>query len=279
MAARRAAVAAEPAASAPVSDPAGNKAAARVLRLLSRFADEIDSYGVSELSRETGMTKNMVHRALTTLARHGYVVRDETGTRYQLGPGVLRLATAGLPELDLARLCDPYMRRLRDLSGESVTLTVPSGRSAVTIGGVRGRGLIAHRVTVGRITPLHISAASRAILAAFPDDAIARYLEQPLQRLTRRTLVTPGAIWAEVHAVRARGYATVMGDQWQGTSGIAFAVSAQGEYPHGSIGVCGPAERLNADRLNGVLPNIFEIAGEINHRTNLYPSEYFTSAK
>src|SRR4051794_40289465 len=88
----------------------GNKATARVLIVLSRLAAGDGSHGVTELSRELGMTKNMVYRALSTLARHGYVVRDATGSRYQLGPGVLRLAGAGLPDLDLPALAEPYMR-------------------------------------------------------------------------------------------------------------------------------------------------------------------------
>src|SRR4051794_40029248 len=93
----------------------GNKATARVLIVLSRLAGAQGSFGVTELSRDLGMTKNMVYRALSTLARHGYVVRDATGSRYQLGPGVLRLAGAGLADLDLPQLATPAMRRMREL--------------------------------------------------------------------------------------------------------------------------------------------------------------------
>src|SRR4051812_6510952 len=107
----------------------GNKATARVLIVLSRLAAGDGSHGVTELSREPAMTKNMVSRAPSTLARLRYLVRDAARPPFQLGPGVLRLAGAGLPHLDLPGLAEPYMRRMREVAGETVTLAVPWGRN------------------------------------------------------------------------------------------------------------------------------------------------------
>jgi DNA-binding IclR family transcriptional regulator len=258
--------------------PAGNKATARVLLVLARLASGSGSYGVTELSRTLGMTKNMVYRALATLVRHGYAIRDEGGTRYRLGPGVLRLATGGLPELDLQALVAPFMHRVRDLTGETVTLAVPWGRSAVTVSGVRGRGAIARRVPLGRVIPLHVSIAARAILAYFPDDGIERYLQEPLERLSRATLTDPEKVWLEVSAVRERGYATVIGDHWRGTNGVAFPILAGSDYPHGSLTVAGPVERLTADALDGFLPDIGAIVRELSRHSSFHVSEYSSVA-
>jgi DNA-binding IclR family transcriptional regulator len=251
-----------------------NKATARVLLVLSALAEGPETQGVTELSKTLGMTKNMVHRALSTLVRHGYAARDPSGSRYQLGPGILRLARAGLPELDLTELCVPFMRRMRELTGETVTLAVPWERSAVTVSGVRGRGVIARRVPLGRVIPLHVSPASRAILAAFPDAAVDRYLEGPLEYFSRATLTQPAKVWAEVRAVRARGYATAIGDHWRGTNGVAFPVPAASDYPHGSVTVAGPAERLTQNALEAVLPDLVDIAGQLSRQSGLYMAAY-----
>ena len=258
----------------PVLGSAGNKATSRVLMVLMHVARAEGSYGVSELSRDLGMTKNMVYRALTTLARHGFVIRDQSGRRYQLGPGVLGLAGAGLAGLDLPQLCEPFMRRLRDLTGETVTLAVPSGRMAVTVLGVRGRGVIARRVPLGRVIPLHISPASRAILALFPDDAIDRYLEEPLERFSQSTLIDPGAVRAEVAAVRARGYATSFGDHWRSGNGVAFPLRGSGAFPHGSITVAGPSERFTAGEVAAALAGIEEVMEDLDLYASLYASDY-----
>lgn len=252
----------------------GNKAAARVLIVLSEISAGSSSYGVTELSGRLAMTKNMVHRALSTLLRQGYVVRDATGARYQLGPGALSLAGGGLPDLNLPEFCEHYLRRIREITGETVTLAVPSGRNAVTVVGVRGRGVIARRIPLGRVTPLHISPASRAILANFPDQAIERYLRQPLERFGSRTLTTSEEIWMEVGAVRERGFATVFGDHWQDANGIAFAIPASGDYPHGSITVAGPSERLTDELLDSVIEQLQDVIEDLARTTRLSPSDY-----
>jgi IclR family acetate operon transcriptional repressor len=256
-------------------DFGGNRATARVLLILSQFADGSASRGVSELSRELGMTKNMIHRALRTLERYGYLVRDETGSRYELGPGVLQLGRLGLEPLNLPQLAAPYLQRMQEVSHETASLAVRTPRHAVTVAGVRGRGDIARRIPFGRFTPLHASPASRAILAFLPDQEIETYLQAgPLERFTPRTLVTAEEIWAEVHAVRERGYATVFGDHVRSGNGVAFPVLANDGTAHGSVTVAGPSDRLTDERLRSIHDDLAEIVAELGRHSQLYPADH-----
>lgn len=253
----------------------GNRATARVLLVLSQFTDGSESHGVSELSRELGMTKNMIHRALKALTGYGYLVRDETGTRYQLGPGVLQLGRLGLEPLNLPIMSGPYMRRMQELGEETVSLAVRAGDTVVTIAGLRGRGDVARRVPFARSVPLHASPAARVILAYLPDEEIESYLRShaPLKRFTATTLTTPEAIWKEVRAVRERGYALGLGDHVRGATGLAFPVLASDGLPHGSVTIAGPQNRLPQERLQALLPGLLEIVAELNRHSQLYPSE------
>jgi DNA-binding IclR family transcriptional regulator len=257
------------------SEFGGNRATARVLLILSQFAGGRASRGVSEVSAELGMTKNLVHRAFKTLTRHGYLVRDESGTRYELGPGVLQLGRLGLEPLNLPLLSGPYMRRLQEVSGETVSLAVRAGRTAVTIAGFRGRGGIARRVPFGRSVPLHASPASRAILAFLPDSEVEAYLsEGELERFTPTTLTTPAEIWHEIHQIRERGYALSFGDHVaRGATGIAFPILASNDTSHGSVTVAGPSDRFTEARREELIPRLAEIVGELDRRSRLYPPE------
>jgi DNA-binding IclR family transcriptional regulator len=246
-----------------------------VLLILSRFVDGSDSHGVSELSRELGMSKNMVQRALQTLARYRYLVRDETGTRYQLGPGVLQLGRLGLEPLNLPRLADPYLQQMQEISGETSTLAVRAVRGIVSIAGVRGRGNVARRIPFGRFAPLHASPGSRAVLAFLPDEEIDEYLASgPLARFTPTTLTTRDEIWKEVEAVRERGYATALGDHLRGGNGASFPVLANDRTPHGSVTVVGPADRFTDERLSELLPGLQLIVAELNRHSRLYPADH-----
>jgi predicted DNA-binding transcriptional regulator len=115
----------EPRVSAPTASV--NKASARILRVLHAFAFVGDkSLGVSELSNSLGMTKNMVFRALNTLAQEGLVVRDPSG-RYVIGYGIFGLCPPGLEIPDIRILCAPYMQRIHELVGETVMLSIAVG--------------------------------------------------------------------------------------------------------------------------------------------------------
>src|ERR1700734_4099143 len=62
-----------------------NKATVRILSVLSAFAKDNSANGVTELSEQLGMSKNMVYRALTTLTELGYLVRNDDNKKYELG--------------------------------------------------------------------------------------------------------------------------------------------------------------------------------------------------
>ena len=74
-----------------------NQATSRVLAVLTAFVGRNEARGVSEIARQLGMNKNMVHRALATLAAHGYIMRDGSGGRYQLGLRLLALGGVANP--------------------------------------------------------------------------------------------------------------------------------------------------------------------------------------
>lgn len=255
---------------------AGNKATGHVLRVLAEFADGAESFGVTELSRRLGMTKNKVHRALTTLVRHGYVIRDETGTRYELGLRAVHLSSARMRSLDLPALCEPYLERMRELSGETVSLSVPVGRMQVTVHGLRGHGAVARRVPLGTLTPLHAGPASRAILAFLPDDEIASILGRPLVRYTDATLTTPTELWEEIATVRKHGYATGYGDHVPNARGVSFPLLDRTGRPHGAITVSGPEERFDEQAIERVLPELKQVSDELNRHTRLYSATPIT---
>jgi DNA-binding IclR family transcriptional regulator len=142
-----------------------NKATARILKVFSSFASDAAKFGVTELSHQLGMTKNMVHRALQTLADQGYLMRDASGSRYQLSYRVLELQNHGVMEPDFRTLCQPYVQAIYRLTGETVSVLVRSLDYAVFIDGVETRKTGVWRMPIGGLRPLHSTASGRAMLA------------------------------------------------------------------------------------------------------------------
>src|SRR5690349_4778570 len=95
-----------------------NQASQRVLSVLTAFGGHAEARGVSEIARELGMNKNMAYRALATLTAEGYLTRDVTGERYQLGPRLFAFAAGGTSESDIVALSRPVLEQLHRLTGE-----------------------------------------------------------------------------------------------------------------------------------------------------------------
>ncbi len=250
-----------------------NQAGGQVLAVLSAFIGRQRPVGVSELSGELGITKNKAFRALTTLVELGYLLRDASGTLYDLGWGALALQTPAEELFDIRTLCRPFMERLHELTGETIYLSSIAGRHQLVIDGMEGGGLRVGYTPRNLLVPLHAGPASRALLAYLTDCEVAAYLRAaaPLTRFTPTTITEPEQVWAEVRKVRRQGYAEGYGDHYTGATYIAFPVLDSSGRPHASVSVAALAERLPAARLAALLPSILAVMAEVNVLSRLYP--------
>lgn len=249
-----------------------NKATVRILEVLSLFADTSASLGVTEVSRRLGISKNMAFRALTTLLEEGYLVRDPSGQRYDLGFRVVELQNPNFSEPDIVSLATPFMERILNLTQETVLLVVPVEHRVVVLYGLEGKGAFVRRIPLGMSVPLHASSGSRAVLACLSDEEIDAYLRAmvPLARITPRTITDPKKLWAEIRVVRQRGYAIGMGDYMEGVLSVAFPILDPENRPHGALAIGGPKHRFTQQTLAEFLPQLRAIAEELNALSRLY---------
>ena len=244
----------------------------RVLRVLTAFACHERTFGVSELSRQCGLTKNLVFRALSTLVEEGLVMRDQGGSRYQLAYGVVGLLNRNIPPPDFRTLAEPYLLKLRELTGQTVHLCVKVGDHATVIDGIEGSGPVLVRAKLGVPIPLHASPVARAIMASLSDAEIAEYIQKnsPLQRFTEFTLTEPEQIWKEVAEVRARGYALGLRDYNPGSNAVAFPICDSQGRPHGAINVGGPLSHFSTEQSAALLPRMQQVAADLRSKAVLY---------
>jgi DNA-binding IclR family transcriptional regulator len=248
-----------------------NKATGRILRVMSAFAQPHESFGVSELSRELGLSKNLVFRALATLMSEGYVMRNSQGSRYSLGYRIFELCTTEYKPTDIRALCAPFLQRIHDLTGETVMLSIRVGGHSVVVDGIEGRGPLLSRVTHGYPIPLHAGPGSRAILSFLPDSEIKQYLDEhkPLTRFSPTTLVQEKSLWADIKTVRKQGYALGYRDHLTGVLGVAFPLFDSDRTVQGAISVGGPEDQFTDEIVKRIIPRMRAIVEELNVRSQL----------
>jgi IclR family transcriptional regulator, KDG regulon repressor len=252
----------------------GNKATSNVLAILSAFIDRSEPLRVSELSRLLGMTNSMVSRGLASLTSQNYVVRDPTGTKYQLGYALAEFGGLTVTAPDLHEMCRPFMHRLRDVTGATISLLVPVRDHAVCVDGLVGPGDVARRVPLGEAFPLHVTPGARVILACLPDEEIERYIAG---RAPNRDVYRPRAteeIWADVHDVRANGYAEDRGDYVPQTvaTALAFPVLDINGEPHGSLTAAGSAGVFTRPKIRELLDTARRVVQQLDQISRLYSS-------
>ena len=257
------------------SDRDQNKATTRVLAVLSAFVYKLDgNYGVTEISEKLGMTKNMVYRAVTTLTDQGFLIRDASGTRYELGLRILELQNASTREPDLRGLCVPTMQEIYKLTGETVSLSVRRGDNVVFIDGVETHRPGTWRNQIGDYRPLHSVASSRAVLAFLPDAEIDDYIarKSPMKISTTEE-VSAGDLWNAIRQIRVQGFARYQRAARPRMVSVAFPFWNSNGRVEGAIAVGGPQDRFDevATRL---LPQLQHVVAELNERTRLYPAAF-----
>jgi DNA-binding IclR family transcriptional regulator len=157
---------------------------------------------LGDIAERAELPKSTVHRILRRLVERGYARAQGDGV-YVLGPRVLTMAGAMLGRLDATKLAAPVLRGLHADVGHTVHFAMLSDDEAVYLEKLVDPALpyqFASRVG-GRI-PLHCTAIGKSLLA---DMETLPRLE--LVRRTPQTLVSMGALRAELSLVRERGFA------------------------------------------------------------------------
>jgi IclR family transcriptional regulator, pca regulon regulatory protein len=92
--------------------------------ILSAFSSDRSTIGVSELSRELGLSRSTIHRYIATLTSLGYLQQDAETKRYRVGPRVLDLGFAAINSMDIREISIPHLHALSDATGFTVNMAI-----------------------------------------------------------------------------------------------------------------------------------------------------------
>jgi DNA-binding IclR family transcriptional regulator len=188
--------------------------------VLDELADAREPVVLAVLAERVGLPKSTTRRVLGALEHHRLVERLAHG-KYRLG---LRLFELGLlvqgPLEDVRASSLQELQRLSDATGLTSYLCVQDGSRAVCV--ERVEGLHAHSMALspGRSLPLHVGAASRALMASQTEAQVEAYIAAGLMARggTAHAISTPERLRDELRVSRERGW--TFADQ-EGALGVA----------------------------------------------------------
>jgi IclR family transcriptional regulator, acetate operon repressor len=204
------------------------------------------SLGVTEIAATLGLSKAAVHRVLGSLRSRNLLILDVTGRRYALGPATLSLGLAYLDRLDVRTLALPEMHELMVATQETATLSIRTGDTRIYVEQVLPDREVKMTVPIGKAYPLHTGGSSKAFLAWLEPEALNRYFELPLAKLTADSVISEDALRGELAVIREQGFAKSFGERQAGAASVAAPIFAYDGSVAAVISVAGPSERLRS---------------------------------
>lgn len=235
------------------------QSAARVVRVIDLLTER-DSMKLDDVAQDLGIHKSNALRLLATLRGFDWVAVDEQHGRYRLGHGLIRVgeaASAGFRMDEAIALAE----RLRDLTGETVHISIPAGDSMLIVGTIESQNVLRVIHSLGTEDPLHSTAVGKAYLACQDSGRITEILNRiKLTRYTPSTIVTKKELRAQLDAIRQDGYAINVREALDSTAALAVALNLQGDRQSPvCLSITGPAERFSESAMRGMAAEILTI--------------------
>ncbi|AYF98220.1 IclR family transcriptional regulator [Protaetiibacter intestinalis] len=235
----------------------------RGLAVIRAFDARRPSLTLSEVAKETGLSRAAARRFLLTLVELGYVGTD--GREFALRPRVLELGHAYLSSLSLPEIAEPHIKRLATEVGESTSVAVLDGQDIVYVGRYATYRIMSASIRVGTRFPAFATSMGRAILGSLPDAEREAFLATvELPELTPHTVRDVGALRAELARVPEQGYALVDQELEEGLRSIAAPLRDASGAVVAAVNVSAPVRRGDvAEILADILPALKRAASDI----------------
>jgi IclR family transcriptional regulator, acetate operon repressor len=216
----------------------------RAFAVLRALAD--GPLGVSEVAIASRIPKSTAARLLSALASEGAVEQVPGERRYRLGPDLLAIAS-GLGETwDIVAIARPALVDLTTELGEAAGVSIRDGWTVQYVDQLEppNPNPVAVRDWTGTRIPLHAVSSGQVFLAQLAAPVLARYLAEPLEAFTGRTLTDASSLLERLRDIRRDGHAWVRDEYAIGISSVAAPIADARAEVVAAVHVHGPSYRF-----------------------------------
>jgi IclR family transcriptional regulator, KDG regulon repressor len=249
------------------STPKEIQSLGRGLDILDYLTEADHPLGLTEIARMIDLDKSTVYRLLSTLAVRGFVLQDPDTKHYRPGMKILALSRKIINDIELRSVAKPLLKRLQQITGESVELAILADGHVIYIDGEESTATLNVNSEIGKEIPIHSTALGKALIAHLSPEEVAVLFEQKLlTRYTPRTITSLRELVLHLEGVLERGYATDDEEFNPGVHCLAAPIKDHRGKVVAAVGISGPAIRVTLDRMPELGSKVLEIAQQISHQ-------------
>lgn len=228
----------------------GTAAFGKFVAVLQAVADAAPPLDMRGLVARVALPRATVYRLVAGLQKEG-LLRVDLGGRLALGARLVSLASRSWDTFDLRTVAAQSLQDLRQNTGETVHLAVPSESEMVYIDKLESPQTVRMTSRIGTRVLLHASSVGKAYLSRLPGDELAPLLANvTFVRKTPHTIMRRKDLLAALAEARRLGYATDREETEPGILCLGAAICDASGHPIGGISVSIPKFRFdrNAQR-------------------------------
>jgi len=233
----------------------------RVNQLLTYLASHPSHpLALTDVCRIVGAGRFAVTSLVEAAEQHGILSRNNDGALY-IGPTLLRWSAVVGPDHSPVDLALSEMRRLSNMTGETICLALLEKDSSRLrmVQSVPGEGRIQYVLDPAVDVPLHLGAAGKAVLAFAPE-----WLNEiDLVPDAQGRIVEIDELRTRLADIRAKGYVTAEGERIPQAYGVAAPIFIDGKIA-GSINVTTPRYRVDRSRIEIVADQVKQAAHNLS---------------
>jgi DNA-binding IclR family transcriptional regulator len=244
---------------------------ARAASIMEHLTTRKGGDGLSNISRELGLSKSTIHSLITTLEKLGYVYQDQVSGKYALGLKLFELGQVVHANMDLRTIAMPHLRSLAEKYQETAHLAVLSKGEVVYIDKVDSPRSIRIISQVGGRNPAHCTGVGKVLLAGLQGEEQVRMISGKLRRFTPNTITDPDKLELHLEQVRLNGYAQDQEEIEIGLSCVAAPIKNHRGAVIAAISVSGPTNRIATGSINNLTADVVDTARLISGQLGYKP--------
>jgi IclR family pca regulon transcriptional regulator len=221
---------------------------ARGLKVIECFEGHIEGRSVSEIAKDTGLSRASVRRLLLTLEMLGYA--ESSRRVFHLKTRILKLGLSYLSSTSVIAAAQPVLERITGVLGESASMSMLDGDQIVYVARSAASRVLSVGLSVGSRLPAYCTSMGRVLLAALPQEQLDAYLQNLRPKAyTAKTIVDPEKLRAVILKARRDSFALVNEELEAGLRALSVPVCNRQNRVVAAINVGAHALRIDQKQM------------------------------
>ena len=220
---------------------------------------------LKELSQKIGLNSSTTHHLVSTLSGRRVIEQDPLTRRYRLGLHLIELGSTALRSTSLARVAQPFLQEVWDVTGQTVTLLVFHGLMRTPLVHVQSRQMLTATSAPLEVATLHATGSGKLLLAYISEQELEHYLSiARLERFTSATISSPERLKEELACIRETGISTDREEFSGGVCCIATPVQDASRKVIACLDMIFPSFEMHPEDLSRMADHLKQVASGLS---------------